>query len=171
VKREDQGHQIVTKGRDQEDLCAPNKVAPVGVSIGELKGDRTANSKRGTIIVETVVEASTDKDEGSEPANDLGGAGTDAHNLGGTGTDAHKRGIVETNSPERGQAKATHAKAPASSIEANHHGKAEEADDAIEAAVLGFIFAQVSMKKGLSCTATKAKTPARRSYSSCTIKR
>jgi hypothetical protein len=51
VKGRDQGHLNVTQGRDQEDLCAPNGVAPVGVSVGKLPGDRTANSNHGTIIV------------------------------------------------------------------------------------------------------------------------
>jgi hypothetical protein len=44
VKGRDQGHLNVTSGRDQEDLCAPDGVAPVGASVGELLGNRSAST-------------------------------------------------------------------------------------------------------------------------------
>jgi hypothetical protein len=59
--------------------------------------------------------------------------------------------VVEdsTVSGEHGNAKTNHAKTPQNNDDVYHPGKTDEAADAAEAAVLGFIFMQVLMEKGL----------------------
>ena len=88
----------------------------MGEAEGDLTGSRASTGNRGTIIVETVVEDSTDD----------GG-----------------RGDADFD------AEFKHAETPQSNDGGMYHGEADEAADAAEAAVLGFIFTQVSMKKGL----------------------
>ena len=93
-------------------LNATRGAPPMGEAEGDLTGSRASTGNRGTIIVETVVEDSTDD----------GG---------------------------RGNAEFEHAETPQSNDGGIYHGEADEAADAAEDAVLGFIFTQVSMKKGL----------------------
>jgi hypothetical protein len=68
--------------------------------------------------------------------------------------------VVEdsTDSDGRGDAEIEHAEAPQSNVGGFYHGETDEAADAAEAAVLGLIFTQVSMKKGLKLYCDRGET-------------
>ena len=90
--------------------------------------DYTHRYGNANVVVETVTEDSTDDGDATDVTTDHG--------------EVHNRGHTEGT---------THATSAHTQLEGNHHGEidADAANDATEAVVIGFIFAQVSMKKGL----------------------